>query len=46
MWMLAASHLTEHGDHNGKVRGRTEEGEGDCNLIERATNQTPISPRD
>jgi hypothetical protein len=35
--MLAANHLTEHGDPNAGVRGRTEEAEGDCNPIERTT---------
>jgi hypothetical protein len=31
MYMLAANHLTEHGDHNGGVRGKTEGAEGICN---------------
>ena len=33
--MLAASHQTEHRDHNGGVRGRTEGAEEVCNPIER-----------
>jgi hypothetical protein len=36
--MLAANHGTEHGDPDGGVRGRTEEGaEGVCNPIGRTT---------
>jgi hypothetical protein len=46
MQMLAAKHWTEHGDPNGRVRGRTEGAEGVCNTIGRttvSTNQTPQS---
>jgi hypothetical protein len=42
--MLAANHWTEHRDHNGGVRGRTERAEGVYNPIGRttiSTNQTP-----
>jgi len=42
MQMLAANHWTEHGDLNGRVRGRTERAEGVCNPIGRtaiSTNQ-------
>ena len=38
------NHWTEHWDSNGRVRGRTEGAEGDCNPIGRttiSTNQTP-----
>jgi hypothetical protein len=48
MWMLTANHQTEHVDHNGGVRRRTEEAEGVCNPIGRTTlsmNQTPPPPR-
>jgi hypothetical protein len=42
--MLAINHLTEHGDPNGGVRGRTEGAEVVCNPIGRtriSINQTP-----
>jgi hypothetical protein len=35
MQMLTANHRTEHEDHNGGVRGRTEGAEGVCNPIGR-----------
>jgi hypothetical protein len=43
MGMDAANHQTEHGETSGKVRGRTEGGEGVCNPKERtqSTNPTP-----
>jgi hypothetical protein len=44
MWMLAAYHLTEHGDSNTGVRARTGGAEGVRNPIRRttmSTNQTP-----
>jgi hypothetical protein len=44
--MLAASHWTEHWDHNGGVTERTEGAEGVCNPIIRTTiltNQYPQS---
>jgi hypothetical protein len=47
--MLAANHQTEHDDHNGWVKGRTEGAEGVYNPIGRttiSTNQTPKAPRD
>jgi hypothetical protein len=37
---LMANHWTEHGDSNGRVRGKTEGAEGDCNLIGRTTIST------
>jgi hypothetical protein len=37
MWMLAPGHLTEHGDPNGGVRGKTEGAEGVFNVIGRTT---------
>jgi len=49
MWMLAANHQTEHRDHNGGTRGRTEGAEGVCNPIGRMTissDQTPRASRD
>jgi hypothetical protein len=45
MWMLAANHQTEHRDHNGGVRRRTEGAEGVCNPIGRTiilTNEMPL----
>jgi hypothetical protein len=47
MQILTANHRTEPGDPNGRLRGRNEEAEGDCNLRERktiSTNQTRPSP--
>jgi hypothetical protein len=44
MWMLTANQRTEHEDPNGEVRGRTEEAEGDCNLIRRTTIPTNLTP--
>jgi hypothetical protein len=44
--MLAANHRTEHEDHNGGVRGRTEEAEAVFTPIGRttiSTNQTSQS---
>jgi hypothetical protein len=38
--MLAAHHQNELGNPNGRVRGRTEGAEGDCNPIGRATIST------
>jgi len=35
MQILTANHLTEPRDPNGRVRGKTEGTEGDCNPIER-----------
>jgi len=31
--MLTGNHQTKHGDPKGRVRGRTEGAEGDCNPI-------------
>jgi hypothetical protein len=45
MWMLTATHLTEHRNPNERVRKRTKEAERVCNLIRRtkiSTNQTPL----
>jgi hypothetical protein len=44
MWMLAANHLTEQGDPNGGVRGRTEGAEVVCKLIRRTTMSTNQIP--
>jgi hypothetical protein len=40
--MLSANHQTEHRDPDGRVRGKTEGAEGDCNPIGRtiSTNWT------
>jgi hypothetical protein len=42
MQILTANHLTEPRDPSGRVRGRTEGGEGDCNPVRRtvSTNWT------
>jgi hypothetical protein len=41
--MFIANHLTEHGDPNEGVRGKTERAEEVCNSIGRtiSSNQTP-----
>jgi hypothetical protein len=46
MQILTANHWTEHGDHNGGVRERTEGVEGVSNSIGRSisTNQSPPQP--
>jgi hypothetical protein len=44
MRMLVANHLTDQGDPNGEVRGKTKGAEGVCNRIGKTTisnNQTP-----
>jgi hypothetical protein len=49
MWMLVANHQTEHRDHNGGVRGRTEGAEGLWSPIGRttiSTNQIPQSSQE
>jgi hypothetical protein len=46
MHILTANHWNEPGDPNGRVRGRSERAEGECNPIERttvSTNQMPQS---
>jgi hypothetical protein len=45
MQMLAANHQTEHLDSNRRSRVRTEEAEGDCNLIGRTTASTNQNPQ-
>jgi hypothetical protein len=40
MRKLAANHSTEHRDHNGGVREKTEGDGGDCNPIGRTTMST------
>jgi hypothetical protein len=46
MQMLAANHQIEHGEPNGRVRGRPEGAEGVCNPTGRtiSTNQTLTLP--
>jgi hypothetical protein len=47
--MLTGNQQTEHRDLSGRVKGRTEGAEGDCNPRERktiSTKQTPRVPRD
>jgi len=44
MRMLASNHQTEHGDHNGGVRERTEEAGGVYYPIGRTTMSTSQTP--
>ena len=44
MGMLTANHRTEHGDHNGGVRGRTKGAEGVYNPIGSTTISTKQTP--
>ena len=48
MQILTANHWTEPGDLKGRVRGRTEGAEWDCNPIGRAisTNWTPLTSQE
>jgi hypothetical protein len=43
MQIFTVNHWTEPKDHIGRIRGRTEGAEGDCNTIERATISTDPS---
>jgi hypothetical protein len=45
MRMLTANHQTEPRVPSGRVRGRTEGAEGDCNPIERTTISTSQTPQ-
>jgi hypothetical protein len=45
MWIHEANHQTEHGDHNGRVRRRTEGAEVVCNTIGRTTIATKQIPQ-
>jgi hypothetical protein len=42
MCMFIANHHTEHGEPNGRIKGRTEGGEGDCNPIGKTTISTHL----
>jgi hypothetical protein len=47
LWVI--NHWIEPGDPNGRLRGRAEGAEGDCNHIGRTTvsiNRTARAPRD